>query len=145
MIVLNFHLQQTKTIVTLWSPNYSISNITNYNPTVFSQTDTIYTLALTDTLNCTNYDSIGVIINSLPLVNINAADSICSGDSTLLTASGSLLVTDYSWTPSSYVSNDSIFNPMAIPVTNTYFYVTATDVNNCSNADSFLLMFLTYH
>ena len=55
-------------------------------------------------------------------------------DSTLLTASGSLLVTDYSWTPSSYVSMLNI-QSNGQPVTNTYFYV-ATDVNNCSNADS---------
>ena len=122
-----------------WSPNYSISNIANYNPTVFSQIDTIYTLALTDTLSCTNYDSIGVIINSLPIVNINAADSICSGDSTLLTASGSALVTDYSWVPGPYVSNDSIYNPMATPITSTYYFVTATDTNNCSNVDSIFL------
>ena len=122
-----------------WSPNYSISNVANYNPTVFSQIDTIYTLALTDTLSCTNYDSIGVIINSLPIVNINAADSICSGDSTILTASGSALVTDYSWVPGPYVSNDSIYNPMATPITSTYYFVTATDTNNCSNVDSIFL------
>ena len=71
-------------------------------------------------------------------MNINAADSICSGDSTSLTASGSALVTDYSWVPD-LISNDSIYNPMATPITSTYYFVTATDTNNCSNVDSIFL------
>ena len=57
----------------------------------------------------------------------------------LLTASGSALVTDYSWVPGPYVSNDSIYNPMATPITSTYYFVTATDTNNCSNVDSIFL------
>jgi gliding motility-associated-like protein len=122
-----------------WSPNYFISNNNSYNPTVFSQIDTTYTLALTDTLNCTNYDSIGVNINSLPTVFINAASSVCSGDSTLLSASGSSLVTNYSWSPSSFLSVDYLSNTMASPISSIYYYVIATDSNNCSNIDSIFL------
>ena len=122
-----------------WSPNYAISSTNIYNPSVYSLTDTNYVLALTDTLNCTNYDTIGVTIYSLPNVTATSLDSICFGDSTALNASGSALVTSYNWSPSTTLSNSTIFNPTASPSSSSYYYVTATDVNGCSNMDSLFL------
>ena len=121
-----------------WSPNYAISSTNIYNPSVYSLTDTNYVLALTDTLNCTNYDTIGVSIYSLPNVTATSLDSICFGDSTALNASGSA-VTSYDWSPSATLSNSTIFNPTASPSSSSYYYVTATDVNGCSNMDSLFL------
>ncbi|MDB2485209.1 hypothetical protein N9W98_00965, partial [bacterium] len=57
-----------------WSPNFAISSTNMYNPSVYSLTDTNYVLALTDTLNCTNYDTIGVSIYSLPNVTATSLD-----------------------------------------------------------------------
>ena len=126
-----------------WSPNYAISSTNIYNPSVYSLTDTNYVLALTDTLNCTNYDTIGVSIYSLPNVTATSLDSsICFGDSTELNASGSA-VTSYDWSPSNTVSNDSIFNPLAFPSSSSYYFVTATDVNGCSNMDSLFITVLS--
>jgi gliding motility-associated-like protein len=122
-----------------WSPNYAISNTNIYNPYVYSLTDTNYVLAITDTLNCTYYDTIGVNIYSLPNVTANSLDSICFGDSTTLNASGSALVTSYNWSPVTNLSNNSIFNPLAFPTTSSYYFVTATDVNGCSNMDSLFI------
>lgn len=122
-----------------WTPNYAISSTNIYNPSVYSLTDTNYVLALTDTLNCTNYDTIGVSIYSLPNVTATSLDSICFGDSTALNASGSALVTSYDWSPSNTVSNNSISNPLAFPNSSSYYYVTATDVNGCSNMDSLFI------
>ena len=122
-----------------WSPNYAISSTNIYNPSVYSLTDTNYVLALTDTLNCTNYDTIGVSIYSLPNVTATSLDSICFGDSTTLNASGSALVTGYNWSPSTTLSNSTIFNPIASPSSSSYYYVTAIDVNGCSNMDSLFL------
>ena len=126
-----------------WSPNYAISSTNIYNPSVYSLTDTNYVLALTDTLNCTNYDTIGVSIYSLPNVTATSLDSICFGDSTALDASGSALVTSYNWSPSATLSNSTIFNPTASPSSSSYYYVTATDVNGCSNMDSLFITVLS--
>ena len=122
-----------------WSPNYSISNTSIYNPSVYSTTDTNYILALTDTLNCTNFDTIGVSINSLPNVTISGIDSLCFGDSTILNASGSALVSSYNWSPNTNLSNNSIFNPVAFPNSSYSYFVTATDLNGCSNMDSLFI------
>ncbi len=122
-----------------WSPNYSISNTSIYNPSVYSTTDTNYILALTDTLNCTNFDTIGVSINSLPNVTISGIDSLCFGDSTILNASGSALVSNYNWSPNNNLSNNSIFNPVVFPDSSYLYFVTATDLNGCSNMDSLFI------
>ena len=122
-----------------WSPNYAISNTNIYNPSVYSTIDTNYILALTDTLNCTNVDTIRVSINSLPNVTISGIDSLCFGDSTILNASGSALVTSYNWSPNTNLSNNSIFNPVAFPNSSYSYFVTATDLNGCSNMDSLFI------
>ncbi len=122
-----------------WSPNYAISSTSIYNPSVYSLTDTNYILALTDTLNCTNYDTIGVSIYSLPNVTASGIDSLCFGDSTTFNATGSALVTSYNWSPNTNLSNNSIYNPVVFPNTSSYYFVTATDVNGCSNMDSLFI------
>ena len=126
-----------------WSPNYGISNTSIFNPFVYSLIDTTYFLALTDTVNCTNYDSIGLSINELPVFSISSLeDSLCLGDTTVLTASATNLSYSYSWSPSSSLSNDTILNPSVFPSSNTYFTAIATDTTNCSNRDSIFITVL---
>ena len=126
-----------------WSPNYGISNTSIFNPFVYSLIDTTYFLALTDTVNCTNYDSIGLSINELPVFSISSLeDSLCLGDTTFLTASATNLSYSYSWSPSSSLSNDTILNPSVFPSSNTYFTAIATDTTNCSNRDSIFITVL---
>ena len=125
----------------LWSPNNTISSTNIFNPTVYSQIDAVYTLALTDTLSCTNYDSIGINILTLPIFNLSSTkDSLCFGDSTIISGSSTNL--SYSWSPSLSLSNDTILNPSALPSSSTYYTAIATDSNNCSNSDSIFITVL---
>ena len=126
-----------------WSPNYAISSTNIFNPSVYSLTDTSYILALTDTLNCTNYDTIGVSIYSLPAITASGLDSLCLGDSTIFNSTGSALVTSYNWSPNTNLSNNTISNPVASPNFSSYYFVTATDVNGCSNMDSLFITVLS--
>ena len=74
-----------------WSPNYAISNTSIFNP-LYILLLTLLILALTDTVNCTNYDSISLSINELPVFSISSLeDSLCLGDTTVLTASATNL------------------------------------------------------
>ena len=70
-------------------------------------------------------------------------DSLCFGDSTALNASGSALVTSYNWSPNTNLSNNTISNPVASPNFSSYYFVTATDVNGCSNVDSLFITVLS--
>lgn len=59
--------------------------------------------------------------------------TICSGQSTQLTASGAQ---SYSWSPSTGLNNTTIANPIASPSSTTTYIVTGIDSNGGSSADT---------
>ena len=124
----------------LWSPNYLINNITVSNPIIYSLIDTVYILALTDSNSCTNLDSISVFINDLPNLDILGQDTSCSGDSLVLLGSGADSV--YNWSPNQFISNNNIANPTIYPDSTSYYFMTGTNLNSCSNTDSILIKVL---
>ena len=124
----------------LWSPNYLINNITVSNPIIYSLIDTVYILALTDSNSCTNLDSISVFINDLPNLDILGQDTSCSGDSLVLLGSGADSV--YNWSPNQFISNNNIANPTIYPDSTSYYFMTGTNLNGCSNTDSILIKVL---
>ena len=124
----------------LWSPNYLINNITVSNPIIYSLIDTVYILALTDSNSCTNLDSISVFINDLPSLDILGQDTSCSGDSLVLLGSGADSV--YNWSPNQFISNNNIANPTIYPDSTSYYYMTGTSLDGCSNTDSILIKVL---
>ncbi|PLW92083.1 MAG: hypothetical protein C0592_12635 [Marinilabiliales bacterium] len=88
---------------------------------------TNYTVTVT-TNGCSDSASLTVTVNPLPAISISGTSSICNGDTTTLTAANG---TTYSWstletTPSIDVN----------PTVDTWYYVTGTDGNGCSNVDS---------
>lgn len=89
---------------------------------------TTYTVTVTDTNGCSITDSTEIVVLALPTALANAsADSVCLGDTVLLTGSG---------TPGIAWDNGIVdgvsFTPMA---THTYV-VTGTDASGCINTDS---------
>ncbi|MFO8088004.1 MAG: PKD domain-containing protein [Bacteroidales bacterium] len=82
-----------------------------------------------------NYDTIDFTIHPLPSIQITALqDSICRGDSLLLTASGG---DSYSWTPNSSVLSPNDSSTLVNPDSSTLFMVSGTDIHGCVNTDSF--------
>jgi PKD repeat protein len=71
-----------------------------------------------------------------PQVNAGMDDSICFGDSIYLQASGGL---KYHWFPNAGLNIDTIFNPIAKPGQTTFYRLTATDSNKCSNTDTVMI------
>ena len=123
-----------------WSPNYFINNTTISNPVVNSLVDTAYILALTDSSGCTNFDSISVFVKGLPNLAIIGQDTSCSGDSLDLLGSGADSI--YNWFPNQFISNNNIANPTIYPDSNSYYYMTGTSLDGCSNTDSILIKVL---
>jgi hypothetical protein len=87
----------------------------------------------TDANGCVDSDDVIISTISLPGVNAGANDSQCIGDSTQLFATGAL---SWTWTANSNLSNENISNPWASNPVDNWFYVSGTDVNNCTNVDS---------
>jgi gliding motility-associated-like protein len=88
-------------------------------------TTTTYIVTGTDANSCSNTDTISVTVNPLPTINVNGINSICNGDSTLLTATGG---TSYTWSTSDVTPTVNV-----TPATTTTYTVTGTDANGCQN------------
>lgn len=112
-----------------WNPQIGIVDLQgNLTTSPFSTTNFI--LTGTDLNNCTNSIPVSVTINPLPTVLLTSDQpNYCVGDNISLTVSGA---TTYNWTQ--FQSNASQQNLVAS--TSQVFYVSGTDVNNCTNSDS---------
>jgi gliding motility-associated-like protein len=86
---------------------------------------TTYTATGTDANSCANTAQLTITVSPLPTISVTGTNSICTGDSSLLTASGGI----------SYVWNTSDITPTITvnPITNTTYTVTGTDANGCIN------------
>ena len=105
---------------------YSWNTGSSNNPLIVTPVSTaVYTVTGTNANNCSNTATFTLTVNPLPLVNITGNTTVCSGQSTTLTASGA---TGYVWNtgfPSAALT--------VSPTTATAYTVTGTDANNCSN------------
>jgi len=118
-----------------WSGPNSWSS-TSQNP-VISPVNTVnsgtYSVTVTDGNGCTNSASVSVTVNSNPVVNLGANQTICDGQSVLLDAGAGF--TNYAWSPSG--------NTQTINVTTSGTYsVTVTDASSCSGSASVVITVL---
>ena len=88
---------------------------------------------------CSKLDSTMVTINNLPVANAGKDTAICEGNSITLQASGGIL---YKWEASASLSDITIANPVANPLTNTSYIVNAGNQFACWNRDTVILTVL---
>ena len=108
-----------------WSANTTggTTSTTTSSPTG----NTVYTVTVTDNLNCTATATLSVIISPLPTAVISGDVDICQSETTTLTASGG---DTYSWTNGGITSAISVS-----PATTTTYTVTVTASNGCSDTE----------
>jgi gliding motility-associated-like protein len=118
-----------------WLPTTGIGSATTNVTLVKPSETTTYKVRIYDSVcNHTDTLSAAVIVNPLPTVSINKSNDIdCTIVNAHLVAMGGRT---YSWTPSIGLSNSSISNPIASPLTSTFYSVKVTDAKGCSNTDS---------
>ena len=113
---------------TLESPTHSYVGPGTYNATLIA----------VDSSTCLGMDTayLTIIIPPLPTLSATQPADICIGDSTTfqLNATGGNLT--YLWTPNTFLSSNTIANPIAFPPTTTTYSVIITDTNNCSLTES---------
>ncbi len=86
---------------------------------------------------CTDSDTVFVNTNATPFADAGLDQSIFLDESVTIGGnptgpSGST----FSWMPGIFLDDSTAANPLATPPTDTWFYVTVTDANGCSNLDS---------
>lgn len=114
--------------------NWMPGNLSGSTVNVCPPGTTTYTVYVTDANGCS--DSANVTVNiSTPNVTASPSVSICTGNSTILVASGPSGQT-YSWSPSATLTGANTANPTATPLTTTTYVVTATNQFGCTATDS---------
>ncbi len=120
-----------------WIPTDSISNNLIEDPLVFPSTTTDYIVAVTDTNNCVNTDTVNILVNTLPPVDAGLDLEMCIYDSIQLSVTGAL---DYVWSPDSTLSQFDVANPYSSALDSETFVVEGTDANGCKNTDTLELI-----
>ncbi len=83
---------------------------------------------------CVAIDSAWLVVLPRPEARLSfQADTLCAGNSSLLSATGGIT---YSWTPPEGLSNPGIANPVATPLQSTDYVVRVTDGNSCWDTDT---------
>ena len=113
-------------------PSISNEGITGtWNATVSTSTPgtSTYTFTPDNPAQCAIPATIDIVVNPLPTVTVSD-QSICSGESTTLTASGA---DTYTWDPPAGLSATTGASVDASPASTTTYTVTGTDANGCQN------------
>jgi len=96
-----------------WAPSTGLSCTTCFNPTATPAASETYTVIGTSAAGCKDTVSVPITVNPVPVASISGKDTICSGSSTTLIASGG---GTYSWNTGSTNSNITV-SPL---ITTTY-------------------------
>lgn len=117
------------------NPKGFYSNLSD--PVVAPVVNTTYFLTVTDTLiGCFSKDSVSILLNPIPQINLAKPQTICKGTSIFLGGNSfSNLV--YSWTSSPLGFTSNLANPSDNPDKNTTYIVSTTDtLTGCIKIDS---------
>lgn len=109
----------------MWMPGGSTANSLTVQPAASTQ----YILTLTDLNGCSDQDTVQVVVNPRPSLVTSPDQTICSGSTVALTASGAAT---YSWFPG------GSSNPTMIlaPTSSNTFIVTGTSAAGCIATDT---------
>ncbi len=91
-----------------------------------------YTVTGTGSNGCTNTATATIAVNSLPVVNVTGINTLCSGNSTTLTATGA---STYTWSPSTGLSASTGDSVIATPTTTTTYTIVGN--NGCLDTAQF--------
>lgn len=109
-----------------WEPNSGISSTTGSIVSVTPTVQTTYTVIGTDAGGCTNITMMTVSVTPAPVAIISDDDTICVGESSILTASGG---NAYSWNNGSATSSITVS-----PVLSSIYSVTVSN-GNCTDVE----------
>jgi uncharacterized repeat protein (TIGR01451 family) len=97
----------------------------------------MYSVTVTDLNDMSTATINGVVPGAMP-VNVNAFDaSVCAGGCVLVNSNiyGGSPPYTFNWSPATYLSNNSIDNPVACPVSTMSYTLMVTDANGCTGVD----------
>lgn len=117
----------------LWSPDYHISDTHVFNPLVYPDKTTLYTVIVSD--KCSS-DTGQVLVEVLPAPDIQAspADTTIYKNEVVQLYAGDGV--RYTWTPAAYLSDAQYAEPAATPPNSITYTVYVVGANGCDNTDT---------
>jgi PKD repeat protein len=124
--------------VYVWSPSGGLSATNVEKPIANPTITTKYYRTITDKEGCIGKDSVQVIINPLPVINLGADVKTCFNVPIQIgaTASAGTPPFDYKWIPATGLSADNIPVVMANPTSSTTYVLNITDSKGCMRSDT---------
>jgi gliding motility-associated-like protein len=129
-------LNVTGAAVYSWSPAAGLSNANVANPIAYPVATTKYMVTAYDHPGCTIKDSVMVTVNPKPVITKTNDTTLCTGGSPVSISATSPGAIQYSWTPSTGLSNAGVSNPSANPSATTNYHIEITGNNGCKSTDS---------
>ena len=132
-------LQASGGISYIWSPFAGLDNPNISNPIATPTVNSNYIVTVTDINNCTNIDTVEVIVlnPALELIQVTT-DSLCFGDTVVVDVLDQGAITSYSWSPTSFVTDANANEPGFFPPVNTLYILTIQ--NYCYQDDDSVLI-----
>lgn len=110
-----------------WSPSTGLDDPNSATPTASPSVTTTYNAHI-ERGSCFRDVPITVNVNAAPVPDAGAPGDICFGQTYQLTGSGGVI---YKWTPSTFLDDPNIYNPVATPDRTTTYSLSVIDANNC--------------
>ena len=112
----------------------------SFNPAVAGGGAHVITYTFTNGYNCVTTATATLNVYPLPVVTANAPSTvdICIGENVSLNATGSANITNWSWSPATFLTSSSIPNPIVTnpnPIGTFTYSLTVTDANTCVKTD----------
>jgi hypothetical protein len=119
-----------------WSPEIGLSDVHSASTYAKPNQNVKYIVEGKDANNCTNFDSIYITVNPLPILDVSSDVLLCKNDSIQLKVNGAR---SYVWMPSEGLNQVDISMPTASPRQTTNFIVLGRSADGCSSMDSVLV------
>jgi len=121
-------------VAILWEPSAGLDNPLSHQPIASPSETTLYTLQIIDETftSCANTDSILITVSGKGFADAGHDRFLCAGDAIPLKARGGI---KYEWSPTTGLSSNDVFNPVARPVNTTTYTVKVTNRAGCTLTD----------
>ena len=116
-----------------WTPASGLSCTNCPDPIATPGSDQTYTVSIVDINGCSNTDQVTITLFTIPVVSAGFDATIYKGENVQLNGMGGV---NYFWSPSTWLDNPNLQNPVATPQDTITYILLVTDANGCQNTDS---------
>lgn len=129
------------TISYSWVPASTLNSPTGSSVSATPTINTTFTVTGSSGLNCIDEDTLTITVKPLPVISVSGNDSICNGQSSLLTSSGAI---NFTWSPGTNLNSVNTASTIANPSQTIIYTAIGQGTNSCIDSTKFQLNVIQY-